>query len=178
MELGEVHVFGKLLESEAVSPLLQNTVLRDNGGKVVEVTSQLSGYPADELINGASRGYWCSANLETQTIILELGSPTNVKFVCVNPYSATNAISSWVRSVEVLVSNETTPNNFESVGRAKIEPIGRDHVIELESPRPARFVKILCLENGGGSWITAGEIKVLGTPFGDPLRSNQVPESK
>jgi hypothetical protein len=167
MQLGEVRVLGELMDDQPARHGLENTAHQMNGGSVFKVTSEYSGYPAAELINGASRGYWSSTGPETQTIVLELGSPTNVSFVCLNPYSATSSISNWIRSVEVSISSKSTPAGFESVAQLAIDPIGRDHVIELGTPRPARFVQIVCLKNGGGSYISIGEIKVFGTPLSD-----------
>jgi outer membrane protein OmpA-like peptidoglycan-associated protein len=82
--------------------------------------------------------------------------------VVVNPYSKEDA-KNWVKEIEVQVSTTYPFKGFQSVGKLKLSDQGTDQVLSLAQPTPARYVKVLFLANGGGGYMEAGEVKVMGS---------------
>ncbi len=151
----------------SVSPALaqSNLALASAGGRLVFFSSQYdaSAYAAANLIDGSSTRSWSGDAKGPQAVILAFkdGGLVELEDVVVNPYSP-GANANWARTAEISVSTTYPFRDFQKVGTLTLAPEGTDQVLSLDRPVRARYLKIVFLSNGGGSYMQAGEIRAIG----------------
>jgi outer membrane protein OmpA-like peptidoglycan-associated protein len=91
------------------------------------------------------------------------GALVEIDDVVVNPYSR-EGNQNWVRTAEVHVSTTYPFRDFQKVGTLELAPEGTDQVLSFERPVRARYLKVVFLDNGGGGYLQAGEIRAIGRP--------------
>jgi hypothetical protein len=172
IELNKVLVLGKLVRDSKAPPMpLVNVALAKNGGKIKHVTSEYDRYwAAANLIDGNPGGGWSSkADDNSPSVTIELGRDAVVRHVVINPYTNKDPSNNAAAEVDVLLSE--TENDFRSIGKLEMKPIGRDWSLDLKAPTRARYVKIRFLRNGKGNFMQAHEIKVFAEAEADDLEA-------
>jgi outer membrane protein OmpA-like peptidoglycan-associated protein len=161
-------VFGCMLASGASgAAALENLAASRAGGRLVYFSSQYNDtdWNAEHLIDGSPNKGWAGTSGGPQVVVLafENDGLATIEDVVVNPYTR-EAVDTWVKKLEVQVSTTLPFKDFRTVGTLELSDQGVDQVLTLAPPVQARYVKILFRANGGGGYMEAGEIKVMGTP--------------
>jgi Ca-activated chloride channel family protein len=170
-QLGEVKLMGYFIEEEGKQQKLKNVLVEENGGKLVYFSSQYNDtdWSAKNLIDGKvgkDNGYCAKDNKPTE-IVFVLSSVSTITQVAFNPMTREGP-NNWVKDVEVQVSTQGPKQGFNSVGKFTLhnrQNIDRgkplpDQVFKIE-PVQAKFIKLMLLNNYGGSWLQLGEFKVF-----------------
>ncbi len=157
-----------LLTVAAVVPLpaqVQNLAARSAGGELVFFTSQYnsSDWRADQLIDGSANGGWAGQSNGAQAVVIAFKGRglAEVADVVINPYTR-ESNTTWAKDVEIQVSTTYPFRDFVSVGRFTLVNEGRDQVFSFTQPTRVRYLKVIFHTNYGGTYMEAGEIKVMG----------------
>jgi hypothetical protein len=176
IELNKVLVLGKLLRDSSAPPMpLVNVALAKNGGKIEHVTSEYdSDWAAAKLIDGNPGDGWSSkSDDKSPSVTIKLGRVGLVRHVVLNPYTREPS-NNAAAEVDVLLSETGKENDFRSIGKLEMEPIGRDWSLDLKTPITARVVKVRFLKNRKGNYMQAHEIKVFAEAETDDLEARLV----
>lgn len=147
-----------------------NLAAKQNGGRIVAFSSEDSSgdWPAAHLIDGAnntSEG-WSSADTEKSPYVVftfKGDKPRRIDRVILNPYSAKYQ-EDWIKDFELRVSETTTdPKLMQSVGRFRLEKIGKDQQFTF-APVRARYLALVPLTNYGGTAFALNEFEVYDAP--------------
>jgi outer membrane protein OmpA-like peptidoglycan-associated protein len=165
-----IAVLGWLVASASPALAQSNLAAAGAGGKLVFFSSQYSDsdWAAANLIDGSSTTSWSGRSGGPQAVILAFrdGGLVELDDVVVNPYSR-EGNNNWVRTAEVHVSTTYPFRDFRKVGTLELAPEGTDQVLSFERPVPARYLKVVFLDNGGGGYMQAGEIRAIGRAVTD-----------
>ncbi|MGI8978637.1 MAG: discoidin domain-containing protein [Pirellulaceae bacterium] len=162
MQAAEVLVLGTLVNDaeESPPPALKNVALAANGGKIVKVSSEYKKGSAANLIDGSPGKSWSSTSGSAQMVVIQLADESLVSHVAINPhYGDDKGAARWVKEAEILLSM-SDPVGYKSVGKIKLEQVGRDQVLTLRTPVRAKFLKAV-LPSNGADYLEANEIKVF-----------------
>lgn len=163
-------VLGGLLAVAGPALAQSNLAASSAGGRLVFFSSQYNDtdWAAANLIDGSSTGSWSGRSNGAQAVILAFrdGGLVELDDVVVNPYSREGS-DNWVRTAEVHVSTTYPFRDFRRVGTLELAPEGTDQVLSFDRPVAARYLKLVFLANGGGSYMQAGEIRAIGRPAAD-----------
>jgi outer membrane protein OmpA-like peptidoglycan-associated protein len=147
-----------------------NLAAASAGGNLVFISSQYndSDWAAANLIDGSSTQSWSGRSAGPQAVILAFrdGGLVEIDDVVVNPYSR-EGNENWARTAEVHVSTTYPFRDFRKVGTLTLAPEGSDQVLSFERGVRARYLKVIFLDNGGGGYMQAGEIRAIGRPVAD-----------
>ena len=145
---------------------VENLASSRAGGRLVHFGSQFNetDWNAEHLIDGTPNNGWAGSSGGAQSIVIAFKNDAlaTVEDVVVNPYTR-EGVDTWVKEIEVQVSTTYPFKGFQSVGRLELTDQGSDQVLSLAAPVEARYVKVKFLRNGGGGYMEAGEVKVMGT---------------
>jgi hypothetical protein len=165
-----IAVLAWLVASASPALAQSNLAAAGAGGKLVFFSSQYSDsdWAAANLIDGSSTTSWSGRSGGPQAVILAFrdGGLVELDDVVVNPYSR-EGNNNWVRTAEVHVSTTYPVRDFRKVGTLELAPEGTDQVLSFERPVPARYLKVVFLDNGGGGYMQAGEIRAIGRAVTD-----------
>jgi hypothetical protein len=158
------------------SPAAQptNIALAQNGGHIADFASQYSNdtWAVKNLIDGSSKSGWAGRTDAPQAVVIGFkdGQLAEVTDILINPYTQEEP-KTWARDVEFFASATYPWKDFTPIGKMTLEPVDTDQVFELPNPVKARYIKVLFRTNGGGAYMEAGEVQVMGRLLGagDPL---------
>ncbi|HBD06848.1 MAG TPA: hypothetical protein DCZ69_01185 [Syntrophobacteraceae bacterium] len=170
-QLGEVKLMGYFVEEEGKQQQLKNVLAEENGGKLVYFSSQYNDtdWAAKNLIDGKvgkDNGY-CAKDNKPAEVVFVLPSVTTLSQVAFNPMTREGP-PNWAKDVEVQVSTQGPKVGFTSVGKFTLhnrqnidtsKPLP-DQVFKIK-PVQAKFIKLMLLNNHGGSYTQMGEFKVF-----------------
>jgi outer membrane protein OmpA-like peptidoglycan-associated protein len=144
-----------------------NLAAASAGGKLVFFSSQYNDtdWAAANLIDGSSTESWSGRSGGPQAVIVAFrdGGLVDIDDVVINPYSR-EGNQNWARTAEVHVSTTYPFRDFRKVGTLTLAAEGTDQVLSFERPVRARYLKVVFLDNGGGGYLQAGEIRAIGRP--------------
>ncbi len=145
---------------------IENLASSRAGGRLVHFSSQFNetDWNAEHLIDGTPNNGWAGSSGGAQSIVIAFKNDAlaTVEDIVVNPFTR-EGVDTWVKEIEVQVSTTYPFKGFQSVGRMELTDQGSDQVLSLAAPVEARYVKVKFLRNGGGGYMEAGEVKVMGT---------------
>lgn len=145
---------------------IENLASSRAGGRLVHFGSQFNetDWNAEHLIDGTPNNGWAGSSGGAQSIVIAFKNDAlaTVEDIVVNPFTR-EGVDTWVKEIEVQVSTTYPFKGFQSVGRMELTDQGSDQVLSLAAPVEARYVKVKFLRNGGGGYMEAGEVKVMGT---------------
>lgn len=163
-----IAVLGWLVAATSPALAQSNLAASGAGGRLVFFSSQYndSDWAAANLIDGSSTTSWSGRSGGPQAVILAFrdGGLVELDDVVVNPYSR-EGNANWARTAEIHVSTTYPFRDFRNVGTLALAPEGTDQVLSFERPVPARYLKVVFLDNGGGGYMQAGEIRAIGRPM-------------
>lgn len=163
-----------------------NVLAASQGTQILVATSHYNDHDwsarnlIDEAI-GQGHGYSSKSGSGSQEILFELPKPALLSSMIIDPYT-TEEESRWVKDVDLWVSTAGPYEGFTKGGAVTVDNKrmeSQDPSISLtEQTFPikeskARWVKVVLKNNYGGSYIQAGEIKLMGSfadePTQDPI---------
>lgn len=152
-----------------------NVVAASQGARLLMATSQYNddSWAAQNLFDeaiGADHEYSSESAKTPQEILVELPKTGVLTSMIIDPYT-TETEKNWAKDVEVWVSLKSPYDGFQKVTSVTVDNTrmeSQDPTISLTVqtfPLPetkARWIKIVLLNNYGGSYIQLGEIKLMG----------------
>ncbi len=152
-----------------------NVLAAAQGTRVMTVTSQYdsSQWAAANLIDeaiGKGHGYAATDN-RPQEVVLELPKTALISEIIVDPFTDEGE-DNWVKDMELWVSNVDSHTGYSKVlgvqvDNKRIESQDpayslTEQSFPLPSPARVRWVKLMLKSNHGGSFMEAGEMKLMG----------------
>jgi hypothetical protein len=139
----------------------RNLIAAQNGGTVVWFTSRDPKSELAQLTDGKvdTAGWRSKDDYLPQDFVFafEKDSPKVIAKLVINPKTP-NPKATWASNFVVSVAMEHPLSGFEEVGEFSLKPEGTNQAFTIN--RPARFLKIRIISNGGGAFTSLGEIQV------------------
>lgn len=151
--------------SSALAQDLRNIAAQAEGGRLFAFGSQYdnASWAAANLIDGSADKGWSAQSAGAQSVIVAFKDDqlAEIHDILINPYSREDK-ANWAKDVELHASSTYPFRDFRLVGKITLTPEGQDQVFSLPAPIQARYLKVVFLSNSGGSYMQAGEIKIMG----------------
>ncbi len=140
----------------------KNLAAQANGGTLVWFTSKGTNTQLSQLTDTKTDtpGWRSKDNYLPQDFVFAFkdDAVASVGSLVLNPKTV-HPKTTWATNFLVSVSLRHPLDGFEEVGQFDLTPEARDQSFPIN--KPARFVKIRLLKNGGGPYTSLGEIKIL-----------------
>ncbi len=148
------------------SPAARNLALPTNGGVVVSFTSREEKSLLGNLVDGNkdAPGWRSKDGYLPQDIVFafEKDEIAAIDRLVLNPQNP-NDRATWASNFIVSVSTTSPLSGFQEVGQFTLLPEPREQ--EFAVGKPARFLKLRIVSNGGGPFTSLGKVKILeGSP--------------
>ena len=140
----------------------KNLAATANGGAVVWFTSKATNAQLAHLVDGgtASDGWRSLDGYLPQDFVFAFRNDELVPIekIILNPKNP-GPPETWPTNFLVALSTDNPLTGFEEAGQFALAPEPRDQEFLIQ--KPARFLKIRLLNNGGGKFTSLGEIKII-----------------
>jgi von Willebrand factor type A domain/F5/8 type C domain len=158
---------------------LTNIAAAKEGGRIVDFTSEFNqtDWAVKNLIGGDPKRGWEGTSNGPHAVVIDFRDEqiAEIEDIVVNPYTSGNA-ENWATEVEFHTSLTYPWKGYTSIGQMTLKPEGTDQVFSLPTPVRARYVKVVFKSNGGGVYMEAGKVQVMGRLVGQgegvPVRTN------
>mmetsp|Transcript_17619 Transcript_17619/g.30345 ORF Transcript_17619/g.30345 Transcript_17619/m.30345 type:complete len:147 (+) Transcript_17619:57-497(+) len=141
---------------------MKNLVLSDNGGSIIEFSSQYHHESrCSNLLIRDPGLVWFSSVAEPlpQHVVFKLQTSSEIKRVGIYLHGENNQSPK-----HITISLSLDGKTWEQVVDAELEHRGGDHLFDLNTPVLATYAKLTVTENFGGSGIFVSKFYVFGEP--------------
>ena len=165
MEAGEVKAMGRTLPGAPPPPPYEEVAAAERGGRLESFSSEFndSNWAAANLLLPDGVGQWAGKSAAAQEVVIALREETRVTDVAINNF-AREAPANWAKEASVEVSTTAPYKGFQPLGKLSLPMIGDLHVLSLDAPVNATYVKVTFHRNHGGGYLEAARIRVFSRP--------------